>query len=350
MLAIVTQTKDRSEFVIRQLHYYAKVGCPYTIYIGDSSGSEHIERTKSAIDKLKGQVEVVYSLYPDKDSPATLNELLGLVREKYVSPIADDDFLVPNSIEKCISFIESHPDYSIVHGKGVVFSIDKIGPYGNIKTLGEYIWGGSGRLTSTERVLHYLTEGWNSEFAVHRTEQFIEAYASSQMIPGKGFSETMSNSMMAIQGKSKQLDCLLLFRQIHPQRSIISGFYERLISPDWYPSCQIFQQQIAKGLEKYEGLSFEDASETAQQALFQLLQILMKKNTQTNQTKDKAFRKILKQVPGAKILYSQIMNCFPAKQEEFLLKSLLKQSSPYHQDFMEVYHAITSSQIILEKE
>jgi glycosyltransferase domain-containing protein len=351
MLGIVMNTKDRSEFVIRHLLYYAKVRCPYTIYIGDSSSSEHIERMNSAIDKLKDQLKIVYKLYPGKDSPTTVNELLALVEEEYVSPIGDDDFLVPNSIEKCLSFLESHPEYSVAHGKGVVFSLDRTGAYGNIKTFGEYLWGGSDRNTSTERLFHYLTRGWNSEYAVHRTEEFVEAYGCNRLIPGKGFSETISNSMMAIQGKSKQLDCLHLFRQVHPQRYMNPPFFERLVSPDWYPSCQVFQEQMAKGLEKYEGLSFEDASETAKQALFQLLKKLMKKTinqTNQNQPSPNIVRETLKQVPGVKALYSQMIKKSPRHQRDIRLELLLQPSSPYHKNFMPVYQAITSSEKVLE--
>ena len=98
MLGIVTVTKNRSELVIRLLYYYAKIRCPYTIYIGDSSSEKHIQKTRSVIDKLKCKIKIVYELYPNQSGPASMNKMLENVQENYVAYIGDDDYLIPNSL------------------------------------------------------------------------------------------------------------------------------------------------------------------------------------------------------------------------------------------------------------
>jgi glycosyltransferase domain-containing protein len=353
MLGIVTHTKDRSEFVVRLLYYYAKMGCPYTIYIGDSSEDEHINKTKAAIEKLKERIRVVYKLYPGKDGPTTLNQLIEIISEEYVAYIGDDDYLVPNSLEKGISFLEFHPEYSTAQGKGLAFSLDRVGAYGRIESLGEYQLKENEHETPSQRLLQYLKEGWNSEFSVHRTEEFIQACEKRDILPDSGICESLSNSVTVIQGKSKQIDCLYLFRQIHSQRHINPAFLERLTSPNWYPSYQIFHQQITTALEKHEGLSPEDASKTAKQAFFQLLTTLMEKTLrQQNMANQSAFslKQIVKQIPGAKALYSQVVQKIPGNRSVFQLENLLQTSSPYHEDFMPVYEVITSSEKALEIE
>jgi alpha-1,3-rhamnosyltransferase len=48
---------------------------------------------------------------------ATLNRAKQLVRGKYVSLTASDDFYHPQKIERLVNFMESHPDYALVHAK-----------------------------------------------------------------------------------------------------------------------------------------------------------------------------------------------------------------------------------------
>lgn len=48
---------------------------------------------------------------------ATLNRAKQLVRGKYVSLAASDDFYHPKKIERLVDFMESHPEYALVHAK-----------------------------------------------------------------------------------------------------------------------------------------------------------------------------------------------------------------------------------------
>jgi alpha-1,3-rhamnosyltransferase len=48
---------------------------------------------------------------------ATFNRAKKLVRGKYVSLCASDDFYHPSKIERLVNFLESQPDYALVHSK-----------------------------------------------------------------------------------------------------------------------------------------------------------------------------------------------------------------------------------------
>ena len=138
MLGIITPTKNRSEFVIRELYYYASVECPYTIYLGDSSEEEHREKVLSVIDKLKGNLNVVYQYYPDTNGHVAMKKLAEIVSEKYMVLSPDDDFLVPNSLRQCVDFLEINPDYATAQGNAILLTLGKIGAYGNIQWCGPY--------------------------------------------------------------------------------------------------------------------------------------------------------------------------------------------------------------------
>ena len=59
-ITILTPTMNRSEFVLRSLQYYAKVGFTGTFMIGDSSNE--LERTKieSYIAEYKSKLRIIY--------------------------------------------------------------------------------------------------------------------------------------------------------------------------------------------------------------------------------------------------------------------------------------------------
>jgi alpha-1,3-rhamnosyltransferase len=48
---------------------------------------------------------------------ATLNRAKQLVRGKYVSLTASDDYYHPEKIRRLVSFLEAHPEYAMVHSK-----------------------------------------------------------------------------------------------------------------------------------------------------------------------------------------------------------------------------------------
>ena len=61
-------------------------------------------------------------------------------------------------------------------------------------------------------------------------------------------------------------------------------------------------------------------------------------------------KQIVKQIPGAIALYSQVVQKLTGNRSVFRLENLLQISSPYHEDFMPVYEIITSSEKALESE
>tara|TARA_B100002003_G_C14084985_1_gene521926 strand:+ start:145 stop:1215 length:1071 start_codon:yes stop_codon:yes gene_type:complete len=354
MLAIVCATKDRSEFVSRLLYYYAKVNCPYTIYLADSSEGEHLEEVLSVIDKLNSQIKVVHRAYPGKSGPVAFKEMLGIVQEKYATCLGDDDFLVPNSIEKCIAFLEDNQEYATAHGKAVLYTLDRVGAYGRIESFGGYNLGENEYKTPNQRLVYFLSNYWVIGFSVHRTKEFNQAYEQCDVLQDDRFTEVLNGCISIIHGKSKLIDCLYLFRQVHNQRDKTrKSTLDWITNRNWQPSFQIFHDRVVEALKQYEGITRETASDIVKQAYWKHFAGGVCAEIQAQKVFRKgtiAFQSKVKRIPGLGYLYRNIKSRIPGPQNAFCLENMLKRSSSYHKDFMPVYNVITSSEVKITSE
>ena len=57
-VSILIPTLNRSEFLIRQLRYYASVNSPHSVYIGDASNQEEYDKTKKVVNELKSIISI----------------------------------------------------------------------------------------------------------------------------------------------------------------------------------------------------------------------------------------------------------------------------------------------------
>ena len=124
--------KNRSEYLARQLKYYAKQECGHTVYIGDSSEGHHLERAQEAIHKCGERIRVVYLQLPGQNPYQVIDELSQRVEEPYVALASDDNFLVPGSLEKCAGFLDDHPEYESAHGIAISFAVQSDLPSGEM--------------------------------------------------------------------------------------------------------------------------------------------------------------------------------------------------------------------------
>ena len=358
MVAIIIPTKDRSVFLIRQLCYYASVNCPYTIYIGDASKAEHSNSIQIAVNKLKGKIKIVYVHYPVRDDNEfnslqnrdnnvvfCIKELMGMVGEKYVAYVGDDDFLVPNSLGKCAEFLEVHPEYRSVQGKGVQFVYVKGKSDGTLHlTSGSYRGLKDAESECAgERLRQFLGDYWVPMFSLHRTQEFYEDYKNADLLLNVVFTEIMPNCLTIIRGKSKSINCFYLVRQSgHAERWIWANNHLDWISkPSWQPSYEIFYNEITQALAVEMGVSEEEASVVAKKAFGKYLvkSALKEKILENNSCLSRA-KGMAKRMPGTRKFYDIIRSRVPYFREEMKLQTLLLSSSPYNQEFMPLFKLI----------
>ena len=122
MLSITIPTKNRPHYIKRKLQYYSDIGFDGVICVGDSSDLEHSKSIELFIKQIQNQLNVIYCYYPELGDAETTQKLLDIVSTPYAVWSGDDDFLVPNGFDKCISFLESNHDYHAAHGVAIALN------------------------------------------------------------------------------------------------------------------------------------------------------------------------------------------------------------------------------------
>ena len=384
-VAILIPTMNRSDFLIRQVRYYASVKSPHPVYIGDASDAEHKERTRAAIKDLQSQINIHYHHWQDLNAMKTIKRLIEVAEEPYCSCIGDDDFLVPNSLTKCAQFLEQNPEYSTAQGKGILFSLNEVGPYGAMGSLGTY-WSRNEveENTGEQRLINFFPKNYFvNQFSVHRTDDFVQDSEFYKGIDDSSFGELLHCNLAIIRGKSKFIDSFYLIRQVHPEQHI--GLYlnwkndafDWLTHLDWQPSFQVYQKTLTRSLSEVDGIGEDEAYEIVKQTLWSYLAVGLpkkyrKKYGQTSSSRQNAtvngkihghepLRELVKKIPGTRRVATLLRNArasifseyvditekaslaIRAEKGELSLQALLHPSSPYHMDFIPVYNAIVQA-------
>lgn len=274
-VAIYLSTRNRSDFVIRQLQYYASVNCPHPIYIGDASNEEHSNKIKDAIKSLENKITVIYKLYQESEIftlQDSHDDLLSTIKEKYGASIGDDDYFIPDSLTKCAEFLEEHPDYATASGYAISFRLKNNGVYGELNYIADYPRKQIELETASERIINFFQEYYTSMFYVHRIDSMRKFWHASKAIPDLPFStEMIPSALLLAEGKSKIIDCLILVRQIHDGRVIVNNTYDRIMNRNWYESHVLAENILVKEVAIIDKINSEDGKKVFRKALWSYL-------------------------------------------------------------------------------
>ncbi|MBM4053785.1 MAG: TIGR00180 family glycosyltransferase [Planctomycetes bacterium] len=268
MICIFIPTKNRSDFLARALYYYLRVGFKGKIYIGDSSNDAHAEKNKNTIEILKDKLKIIYRYFPN---PPYINEgmcvkaLSEMADTPYAVSSGDDDFLIPAGLEKCVEFLEKHPDYSAAHGFRINFSLEHDGAYGKI--ISGYVLPGHTMESNvaTERWTAYIQEAFATQYYVHRTDTWRRMYRDVDSVPIRYFGpEFLPCSLTAILGKVTRLDCLTTVFQKNMHNTSNwqqDNFFLLITNPKWYSSYIAMKESITEAIVLQDGISHKSAEE-----------------------------------------------------------------------------------------
>lgn len=354
---ICIPTKNRSQFLGRLLRYYAETRCRQQIFIGDSSDPYDIERNKRTIQSLRSQLNMDYFECPGMGVSECQEYLSDSVSTPYSTCVADDDILCPRGIEQCAEFLDSNPDYVAAHGIGIFLATDRKGPYGRILDVKRYPLGVLEADTGSQRLIDHLTVStYGLFFSVFRTADWLDIFRGLSTLKGTGHgnifkNELISTAICAVRGKVKELDCLMAVRDLSAGSYRGSFVYDWLTAPEWHPSYELFRQRLTEELVRQDGISQEEAQEVIKRALWPFLaralsaywQKYNQPSTGSNGSASMSPRKLARRIPGLRRLWHssrQLGRAFG--RNDISLLALLRPSSPYHEDFMPIYRAITT--------
>ena len=108
-VTLIIPTYNRHNYLTRILDYYSNVNL--RILVADSSQNEY---------PFKNTYQIDYFHYPNYMPSKKLADIIQKVKTPYVFMCADDDFIIPRAIEKCIKFLDKNSDYS--SAQGIYFS------------------------------------------------------------------------------------------------------------------------------------------------------------------------------------------------------------------------------------
>lgn len=259
-VAILIPTKDRPDFVIRQLKYYNLAKSSHPVYIGDASNKENNLYLKKYIDTNKFSFKVELHWFPDLNDRKTQVRLGNIASEDYSCCNGDDDFLIPESLTKCADFLKNHSDYRTAHGHALLTQLDRSGPYGNIVSSRPYWQPSIHRVdfdTAVERLRYFVDHYWVPHFSVHRRVEFLRDMKNNDRLADRAFGEILSGFMFICGGKAKWIDCLYLIRSIHAKRDksvSLKELFDR--SPTAHESLGIFRDTLSEFVSEVDDLTF----------------------------------------------------------------------------------------------
>lgn len=350
MITLLIPTKNRSDFLIRLLNYFADTNFKHYIHIGDSSNELHVKRLKEIIEKLEDKLNIIYHEYPGLNVSKCTKQLLREISTPYASFLADDDFLVPKSLEKCIGFLELNPAYIACHGIGAVFRFRQSGPYGQFDNIWEYQLPSIEEETASKRFLNHLSAYSNNLFSVYRIS-ILKIIFENDAIPDRSFgNDLLPSCLAAILGKCKKLDCFHIIHQTHKQQVFVEH-YDWITSQNWFPSYQIFYNTLSEELMKQDGIAIDKAHAVVKQAFWAHMRYKSNRHFQNrygtlNTLKHaERIKEKIKLMPAVKNMWDVVkkIRYKISPSNEINMHTLLNPRSPYHDDFMPVYRAVVEN-------
>lgn len=335
-VGIIIPTFNRSEFLIRQLKYYANTRCPHTIYIGDSSSQDHAKNVQGEIKKFSKDINIKYLYCPEFNIKQCTLSLLKMVEEKYTTYIGDDDFQIPHSITRCAEFLETNDDYASAHGCAVAIRIGNNTVYGKINKIKDYPQPAINDNSAQERILNFFNSYFPTFFSIVRTEDMKQSYLNSFEITDRSFSEEILPSALTIVGgKSKFIDCLGFVRQIHNAHHELPNTFQWIIRDDWHKSYIVFENILSSALSSQDNISLDVAKKIIQKAFWIYLKKQLPKEyfeIYPDTNKKIGFKeKIATTFPFLKPIYKKIRPMISKKR--WLHAEVINSQSQFYHDF-----------------
>ncbi len=351
-VGIIIPTKDRPDFMIRQLEYYAKAKSPHSVYISDASNDVNSKKLQRAIQGFSERLTINYSYKPHYTVPEANLDLYRRVKEKYTTTVGDDDYQIPASLTKCAEFLENNPIYSSASGRSVSVRILGNGAHGEIKRIAYYPLHQIEDITASRRLLGLMANYSPTAFAINRTEQMVKCWDYKHSAQDMGFAyELIPHGLSLIWGKTKVLDCLSLVRQFDNQKRVSPNTLEWLTSKNWHSSYGAYCEILAKEISGIDGISIYEARKITEQSVWIYLNIWLpfdyKKTYGSGTTDSKIPGSLLRKLrlhigqslPRLKNIYTQMRHSLPNAPQD-LSYEVTRPSSIYYEDFRPVLDSI----------
>lgn len=331
---------------MRLLQYYDETGFNGHVCIGDSSNSDHLEKTRNAVKKVR-RFRVSHITAPNLKVHECLASLMPYIDTPYATFLPDDDFLVTTTVKECIEFLKGNPKYSGATGRGIGFNLKKEGAFGPFHHVQPFYLRSLESERASERLLMLGRNYYVANYAIRRSEQFCKGFISHEKMKDTSIgAELFPSFLLAVQGKIKQFDKLLVVRHFHPTRYLLPDFFDWMTSPDWRPSFEVAVDFLAEELCKQDDISLEQAKIVANKAVSAYLVRILKNQWETvHETTGENISSFAKRVVRSISFLPNYWHIFHSflQSGQLTLPALLRKSSSYHKDFMTIHRVVTDA-------
>lgn len=393
VLTIVLTTFNRPQYLSRLLNYFCGSIVKHRIIIADASKLPHLERNKEIIDSISNVLNVHHLVWDSStDGYEVVVRSLEQVKTRYVVWVADDDFVVPPSLDSVIEFMDSNTSYEAAQGKQIQFTTFSDGPYStSLKTapLSMVDFSVEGA-SAVERIRKRMSQNTRlsapkTVYSIMRTSNALRLYKEVLAL-GLDYSNTegLMNQMLLLSGNIKLIDRLYIARQYGTSNAAVRAHsrfvpiitqpstgdsYEDLVDrsrdekilhpPDYFDQLTdpLFPIQydrkvtcLANELARNDNISIEEACKIIKYwNWYFLAKNMMPKfyehsgyhQQTTIATSTKSISKRLRQwarnLPGLQRTWWKVSG------GKMSLAALLRPKSPFYEDFLPIYRAITAS-------
>ena len=259
-ISIMIPTKNRPNFILRQLKYYSLSNFQGVILIGDSSDSKFFEENESNIIDFGKELTIRHFHKPELTADKTLSFLSREVQTDYSVNVSDDDIILVESILEGINFLDSHMEYSAVHGKAFLISMEnaKSEPFGKLASFLRYPVASISEDSALGRIKEFFANVLNVNMAIVRSKINMDAFSEIEKLSNYYstyiFGELVHGSIVCSRGKIGQIDNCYLIRQSHEDQ-----YYSSLNMGEWFSRddwCN--QYNILKLAINREILAYDD--------------------------------------------------------------------------------------------
>lgn len=288
---IIIPTYNRSQHLKRNLNFYDEISSlNYRIIIADSSTKENKLKNKDIINSFPSLEIIHLDDFHKKIRPFhKVYNALSNVKDSYSVFCADDDFITPNAIKKCVDFLENNPEYACAQGDYVSFKVDN-----TKKTFfwrEKYIHQESITFSNPEKRLKtHMSNYMQTFYSVHKTDilkkSFKEAKKNSDDFR---FGEILPSMITLIHGKMKKLDVFYAARESNLESAgrttpTILDFIEEGSYNEKYKK---FRTCLSKHLSKKSDIDFNQAKKIIDDSWHKYLnsRILKKNNYKSISTR-----------------------------------------------------------------
>lgn len=254
IITIYVPSLCRHEFLRRVLDYYSESGI--TVLISDDTNTP-----------LPGVDQYPNVIYCQNDLPyaqSVAEPGLEHINTKYVLTPADDIIIPLSAIQKCVDFLEAHPDYAAAQGyqasmyyTGNGYRL-KIGPQSDQDVAGEL---------PSDRLLKYIGGPHRFYFGVWRSDAWKKLYTEiplEVLNEPRGINcEIVIYFLMAMIGKLKRLPIFFALHEdvpcIHKKLRKNFSHWEFATLPEHAQALSKFIEHGASILQKFEPMDHDEA-------------------------------------------------------------------------------------------